>query len=104
MLSNDNLWSNVSTLHVAWGFRPDDVLIHALPLYHTHGLFVALNLMLLNGGRLILLPRFEPERVIGLMDRATVLMGVPTFYTRLLASARLTREAAGAVRRVTQSQ
>ena len=46
MLTNDNLWSNVATLHGAWGFRPDDVLIHALPLFHTHGLFVALNLML----------------------------------------------------------
>ena len=59
MLTHDNLWSNVATLHRLWGFRPDDVLIHALPLFHTHGLFVALNLMLMNGGRMILLPRFE---------------------------------------------
>ena len=63
MLSHDNLWSNVATLHRLWGFRPDDVLIHALPLYHTHGLFVALNLMLMNGGRMILLPKFDAETV-----------------------------------------
>jgi malonyl-CoA/methylmalonyl-CoA synthetase len=98
MLTNDNLWSNVATLHAAWGFRPDDVLIHALPLYHTHGLFVALNLMLMNGGRMIFLPKFEAERVIRLLPRATVLMGVPTFYTRLLASPNLTREAAARMR------
>ena len=98
MLSNDNLWSNATTLHRAWGFRPDDVLIHALPLFHTHGLFVALNVMLLNGGRMIFLDRFDPERVIELLPRATVMMGVPTFYTRMLASERLTREAAAGMR------
>ncbi len=98
MLSHANLASNVATLHGLWGFRDGDVLIHALPLYHTHGLFVALNLMLMNGGRLILLPKFDPERVIRLMRRATVLMGVPTFYTRLLASPNLTRAAASGMR------
>ncbi len=98
MLSHDNLWSNVATLHWLWGFRPGDVLIHALPLYHTHGLFVALNLMLMNGGRLIMMPRFDAEVVVELMGRATVLMGVPTFYTRLLASPRLTREACAGMR------
>ncbi|MFT3971978.1 MAG: malonyl-CoA synthase [Amaricoccus sp.] len=98
MLTNDNLWSNATTLHRFWGFRPDDVLIHALPLFHTHGLFVALNLMLLNGGRMIFLPKFDPDRVIRLLPRATVMMGVPTFYTRMLASERLTREAAAGMR------
>jgi malonyl-CoA/methylmalonyl-CoA synthetase len=98
MLSHGNLWSNVATLHRAWGFGPDDVLIHALPLYHTHGLFVALNLMLMNGGRMILLPRFDAGQVVGLMDRATVLMGVPTFYARLLAEPGLTREAVAGMR------
>ncbi|MBA3325621.1 MAG: AMP-binding protein, partial [Rhodobacteraceae bacterium] len=93
MLSHDNLWSNVATLHWLWGFRPDDVLIHALPLYHTHGLFVALNLMLMNGGRVILHRKFDADAVIDAMPRASVLMGVPTFYTRLLASPRLTRAA-----------
>jgi malonyl-CoA/methylmalonyl-CoA synthetase len=98
MLSHDNLWSNVATLHWLWGFRPGDVLIHALPLYHTHGLFVALNLMLMNGGRLVLLPRFDAEAVIDRLPRASVFMGVPTFYTRLLASPRLTREACAGMR------
>ena len=98
MLSHDNLWANVATLHWLWGFRPGDVLIHALPLYHTHGLFVALNLMLMNGGRVILLPRFDADAVIDAMPRATVLMGVPTFYTRLLGSPRLTRGACEGMR------
>ncbi|WP_299131899.1 AMP-binding protein [uncultured Amaricoccus sp.] len=98
MLTHDNLWANVATLHWLWGFRPGDVLVHALPLYHTHGLFVALNLMLMNGGKLILLPRFEAEAVIDRLARATVLMGVPTFYTRLLASPRLTKEAVSGTR------
>ncbi len=98
MLSHDNLWSNVADPAPGLGVRPDDVLIHALPLFHTHGLFVALNLMLLNGGRMILLPKFEAEAVIGLLPRATVLMGVPTYYVRLLASPRLTRDAAAGMR------
>lgn len=98
MLTQDNLWSNAVALHRLWGFQPDDVLIHALPLYHTHGLFVALNLMLMNGGKLILLPKFDAEQVIDLMGRATVLMGVPTFYVRLLASPRLTVEACAGMR------
>jgi malonyl-CoA/methylmalonyl-CoA synthetase len=98
MLTSDNLWSNATTLHRFWGFQPDDVLVHALPLFHTHGLFVALNVMLLNGGRMIFLPKFDPERVIGLLPRATVMMGVPTFYTRMLASPSLTREATAGMR------
>jgi malonyl-CoA/methylmalonyl-CoA synthetase len=78
--------------------RREDVLIHALPLYHTHGLFVALNLMLAVGGRTILLPKFDAAEVIGLLPRATVLMGVPTFYGRLLDSPALTREACAGMR------
>ncbi len=98
MLSHDNLWSNVATLHWLWGFRTGDVLIHALPLYHTHGLFVALNLMLMNGGKVILLPKFDAEQVLALMPRASVLMGVPTFYTRLLAEPGLDRDAVRSMR------
>ena len=87
------------TLHDVWGFRPDDVLIHALPIFHTHGLFVALNLMLLER-RADDLPAAVRRRG---GDRAAaarrrVLMGVPTFYTRLLASPGLTREAAAGMR------
>ena len=85
MLSHGNLTSNAMTLHTAWGFKPDDVLLHALPLFHTHGLFVAVNIMLLNGGKIILLSKFDADDVLERLPKSTVLMGVPTFYTRLLA-------------------
>jgi malonyl-CoA/methylmalonyl-CoA synthetase len=98
MLSHDNLWSNAKALIDAWGFTGEDVLIHALPLYHTHGLFVALDMALATGARCILLPRFDADEVLHLMPEATVLMGVPTFYTRLLASPRLTPDIAAHMR------
>ncbi|MFQ5773884.1 MAG: malonyl-CoA synthase [Kiloniellaceae bacterium] len=85
MLTHRNLASNALALHKVWGFRPDDVLLHALPLFHTHGLFVATHCVLLNGTGMLFLPRFDAEAVIRLLPRATVMMGVPTFYTRLLA-------------------
>lgn len=85
MLSHANLSSNALTLHQSWGFTPDDVLLHALPVYHTHGLFVATNCVLLNGTGMLFLPRFDAATVMGLLPRATVFMGVPTYYTRLLA-------------------
>ena len=91
-LSHDNLSSNAITLHRAWGFREDDVLLHALPLFHTHGLFVACHCSLLNATPMILLPRFDAEQVLAALPRATVFMGVPTFYTRLLADPRFGRE------------
>jgi malonyl-CoA/methylmalonyl-CoA synthetase len=92
MLSHDNLASNSLTLVEFWRFTPDDVLIHALPIYHTHGLFVASNVTLFARGSMIFLPKFDPDKILDLMARATVLMGVPTFYTRLLQSPRLTKE------------
>ncbi|MDJ0948328.1 MAG: malonyl-CoA synthase [Alphaproteobacteria bacterium] len=92
MLSHRNLLSNARTLHRVWGFRPDDVLLHALPIFHVHGLFVATNCVLLNGSFMLFLPRFDADRIIGLLPRATVMMGVPTFYTRLLAHTGLTPE------------
>ena len=98
MLTHDNLWSNTAALTRSWGFSADDVLIHALPLFHTHGLFVALDICLATAAKIILLPRFDADQVIDLMREATVLMGVPTFYTRLLADPRLTRETAGHMR------
>ncbi len=98
MLTHENLRSNVETLHRQWGFVPGDILLHALPLYHIHGLFVAVNLMLLNGGRIFLLPKFDTAAVIRCMPRATVFMGVPTYYTRLLADPSFTREAARNIR------
>ena len=89
MLTHGNLVSNALSLREAWRFTASDLLIHALPIFHTHGLFVATNVTLFSGASMILLPKFDPDRILGLMDRATVLMGVPTFYTRLLAEARL---------------
>jgi malonyl-CoA/methylmalonyl-CoA synthetase len=98
MLSHGNLLSNARTLVEAWRFGAGDVLIHALPIYHVHGLFVAINTTLCAGASMIFLPRFDPEEVVGLMGRASVLMGVPTFYTRLLGCPSLTREAASSMR------
>ena len=93
MLSHDNLASNSLTLIDVWRFTDSDVLIHALPIYHTHGLFVASNVALFARASMIFLPKLDPVQIINLMDRATVMMGVPTFYTRLLQSPSLTREA-----------
>jgi malonyl-CoA/methylmalonyl-CoA synthetase len=92
MLSHDNLASNSLTLVDYWGFSKDDVLIHALPIYHTHGLFVASNVTLFARASMIFLPKFDPDLIIKLMARATVLMGVPTFYTRLLQNPALSRD------------
>ncbi|BAU48003.1 malonyl-CoA synthase [Sulfurifustis variabilis] len=85
MLTHGSLVANALALLEAWGWRSDDVLLHALPLYHIHGLFVACHCALLGGSHMILLPRFEPKSVIERLPRATVFMGVPTYYTRLLA-------------------
>jgi malonyl-CoA/methylmalonyl-CoA synthetase len=92
MLTHDNLASNSLSLVDYWRFTNQDVLIHALPIYHTHGLFVASNVTLFARASMIFLPKFDPDLVIKLMARSTVLMGVPTFYTRLLQSRALTRE------------
>jgi malonyl-CoA/methylmalonyl-CoA synthetase len=93
MLSHVNLGSNTQTLRDYWGFGPNDVLIHALPMFHTHGLFVATHCVLMSGSRMLFLNRFDADTVIDLLPRATAMMGVPTFYTRLLASPRLTKQA-----------
>jgi malonyl-CoA/methylmalonyl-CoA synthetase len=92
MLTHDNLASNSLSLVDYWRFTDKDVLIHALPIYHTHGLFVASNVVLFARASMIFLPKFDPDLIIKLMDRATALMGVPTFYTRLLQNPALTRE------------
>ena len=92
MLTHDNLASNSFSLVDYWRFTDKDVLIHALPIYHTHGLFVASNVTLFARASMIFLPKFDPELIIKLMARATVMMGVPTFYTRLLQSPALTKE------------
>jgi len=84
MLTHENLSSNALTLIDCWRFGPTDKLIHALPVFHTHGLFVAVNVALLSGATMIFMPRFDPDAVISAMPVATAMMGVPTYYTRLL--------------------
>jgi len=95
MLTHDNLLSNAITLAELWRFTPEDVLLHALPIFHTHGLFTATNTVLAAGAALLFLPRFDPAEVVRLMPRATVMMGVPTFYVRLLDEPGLPQAAAG---------
>ena len=92
MLTHDNLASNALTLVELWRFSADDVLIHALPVFHTHGLFVAINVALVAGATMIFQPRFDADAVVAALPRATSLMGVPTFYIRLLDHPGLTRE------------
>ncbi|RKF17163.1 malonyl-CoA synthase [Roseovarius spongiae] len=94
MLSQRNLMSNAETLTGLWRFTARDVLLHALPIFHTHGLFVATNVMLRAGGAMIFLPKFDAGELIRLMPGATALMGVPTFYTRLLDEVKFTRDIA----------
>ncbi len=98
MLSHGNLSSNAAALHEIWRFDPRDRLLHALPIFHTHGLFVALNTTLMNGTSMIFLPRFDAAEIVRLLPRATVMMGVPTFYTRLLATPEFTRDCCRHVR------
>jgi malonyl-CoA/methylmalonyl-CoA synthetase len=98
MLTHGNLASNARTLKEVWRFTGDDVLLHALPIYHTHGLFVATNVTLFAGAGMIFLPRFDPELIVRFLPEATVMMGVPTYYTRLLEGARVTRELTGRMR------
>jgi malonyl-CoA/methylmalonyl-CoA synthetase len=98
MLSHDNLLSNAKVLTDTWRFTKGDVLLHALPIFHTHGLFVATNVALLAGCPIIFLPRFDADEVIRLLPQATAMMGVPTFYTRLLDDPRLTRDLVANIR------
>ncbi|MGY8903658.1 MAG: malonate--CoA ligase [Burkholderiales bacterium] len=96
MLTHGNLLSNAQVLKDYWGWRPQgegaDVLIHALPIFHVHGLFVAIHGALLSGSKMLWMARFEPKQVVAWLPRATVFMGVPTLYVRLLAEPTLTRE------------
>ncbi|MCD9149600.1 malonate--CoA ligase [Pseudophaeobacter flagellatus] len=90
MLTQENLLSNAQTLVEHWRFTAEDVLLHALPIFHTHGLFVATNITLAAGGSMIFLPRFNLDQIIEMLPKATSMMGVPTFYTRLLGDSRFT--------------
>jgi len=92
MLTHGNLAANARALHDFWGWTDRDVFLHALPIFHVHGLFISLGPALLAGSRLIWLPKFDVQRVLQELPRATVFMGVPTYYTRLLADPRLDTE------------
>ncbi|MDB5498180.1 MAG: matB [Phenylobacterium sp.] len=98
MLSHGNVAANALALHEIWGFSAEDVLLHALPIFHVHGLFVALHCAFLSGAPMIWLPKFDDARVLDGLARSTVMMGVPTFYARLLANPEFTRERAGHMR------
>jgi len=93
MLTHGNLLSNAEVLKTYWGWREGDVLIHALPIFHVHGLFVALHGALLNGSRILWFGKFDPKKVLARLPDATVFMGVPTLYVRMLAEPGLTRAA-----------
>src|SRR5690606_29616008 len=92
MLSHDNLIANTQTLHDFWQWRDTDVLLHMLPIFHVHGLFVAAHGALRAGARMIWLPRLNVDQALHYLPQSTMMMGVPTYYVRLLADARFTRE------------
>jgi len=98
MLTHDNLASNALVLKQAWHWQKNDVLLHTLPLFHVHGLFVASHGALLSGSKMIFLPKFDAAQVMQYLDRATVFMGVPTYYVRLLQEAGLDRAACANMR------
>ena len=92
LLTHRNLSVNALTLHDYWGFEESDVLLHALPIFHVHGLFVATHCVLLNGSAMLFHRKFDAARVVAELPRTTVFMGVPTYYTRLLAESSFDRE------------
>jgi malonyl-CoA/methylmalonyl-CoA synthetase len=98
MITHRNLASNATVLRAYWGFRPDDILVHMLPLFHVHGLFVACHCVLMNGTAMRFHMKFDPHTALSDFRRSTVFMGVPTFYTRLLGEPGLDREACARMR------
>ncbi len=92
MITHHNLASNAQTLAELWQFTRDDVLLHALPIFHTHGLFVAINTVLVSGASMLFLAKFDTDEFLTLLPDATVMMGVPTFYTRLLDQVNFTQQ------------
>ncbi|TFZ07861.1 malonate--CoA ligase [Ramlibacter humi] len=94
MLTHGNMLSNARVLKDYWGWKPGDVLVHALPIFHVHGLFVAIHGALINGSKMLWMAKFDPKKVIAWMPRATVFMGVPTLYVRMLAEPSLDQAAA----------
>ncbi len=98
MLSHGALAVNAQSLKTVWHVKADDVVLHALPIFHTHGLFVATNTVLLSGATLLFHTRFEPKKIVRALKDATIFMGVPTYYTRLLKEPELTEIACASIR------
>jgi malonyl-CoA/methylmalonyl-CoA synthetase len=98
MLTHRNLAANIHTLIEVWGFTGRDRLLHTLPIYHAHGLLVALGCVLMSGASMIFLPKFDVQTVIRKLPAATVMMGIPTFYTRLLGEKNFNRDCCGSIR------
>jgi malonyl-CoA/methylmalonyl-CoA synthetase len=98
MLSHGNLAANARVLHTYWGWRADDVLLHMLPIFHVHGLFVASHGALLAGAKMIWLPKLDIDQALHYLPQCTVMMGVPTYYVRLLADPRFDRGVCGTMR------
>jgi malonyl-CoA/methylmalonyl-CoA synthetase len=98
MLSHRNLAANAEVLHRYWGFRPGDGLLHMLPIFHVHGLFVATHCILMNGGPMLFEPKFDVQRALRLLRESTVFMGVPTYYARLLSEPGFTRDSCSKMR------
>ena len=92
MLTHENLISNTRTLVKSWQFTDDDVLLHALPIFHVHGLFVAIGCALYSGASMYWLPKFNEEKILKNLPKCSALMGVPTYYTRLLATKKINKE------------
>ena len=98
MITHKNLESNTKALLNIWGFSKDDILLHALPIFHVHGLFVALNTIFLSGAKIIFFEKFSPESIIKRLPEATVMMGVPTYYTRLLSKSNFNKSTCESMR------
>ena len=98
MLSHENIRSNALALKEAWNFNTEDSLLHALPIYHVHGLFVALGCVFLSGSKIIWIDAFDVDKVIEILPKCTVMMGVPTYYTRLISNPNLNKQVLGNIR------
>ena len=98
MLTHGNIGSNAHTLKDAWGFNKEDILLHSLPIYHVHGLFISMGCVLLSGSKMLWTKSFDAEQTIELLPRCTVMMGVPTYYTRLVGSRDLDKSCASNMR------
>lgn len=98
MITHDNLASNARALSDLWGWKANDVLLHALPIFHVHGLFVACNISFLNATEMVYLSKFDAQTVLTELPSCSVMMGVPTFYTRLLGESDFTAELCSSMR------